>query len=315
MATISMKFAIMGAGGVGGYYAGVLKKAGNTVYVLARGNHLERIKNDGLTVLTQDDKFTVALDLATDSIDDMNEVDAVLVAVKAWQVEDLVNNLSSVVADDTIIIPLQNGVEAYGTLKNNFPKQTVGGLTRIISLIESPGRIRHIGAEPYIAFGKEGGEVTEKMLAISDAFVSAGIHCEISVNILKDIWEKFLIMATFGGIGSITQAPIGILRSIEETRKMIEISMDEVIELANSMGIDLNNNSRKRAWDFLNSLPDNGTSSTQRDIGSGRPSEIYDLSGAVMRLGKKYNVNVPLHDFIYKSLVAKEMKARGKLSF
>lgn len=310
-----MRFTIVGVGGVGGYFAGRLKNAGNIVQIIARGEHLDRIRNDGLKIITDSEEFTVRPDVSTDDVSGLGPADVVVVAVKAFQVRDMLKEIAPLVGNDTSIMTIQNGVEAYEDLAESYPERAIGGLTRVISYIESPGVIRKIGPEAALTMGRVDGDIDDKLQNVVNTFKDAGIICNVSGTIKRDIWEKFMIMATMGGVGSITQAPVGALISVSETKELIETSLDEVEKVARSIGVSLDQESREKVWSFFRSLPYNATSSTQRDIAAGKPSEIGYLSGTVARIGEKNNVHVPLHRFIYMSLTPSELRARGELSF
>lgn len=310
-----MNFAVIGSGAIGSYYSGVLKRAGNEVCLLSRGRSLEIIKRDGLKVISDDSEFVVRLDVVSDRIEDFGSVDVVIIAVKAWQVREIAPKIDKLLKQGTMLLPLQNGVEAYPALKELYPESAVGGLTKIICYVETPGTVRQVGFQPNIAFGRDDSSVNPTMSAAKEAFLKAGIACEISQDIQKDIWKKFLIMATFGGVGSVTQAPAGVMRSVRETRDMMDASMDEVIRVARSLKIIIDPEEKEQSWKWFESLPFDATSSTQRDIASGRPSEIDDLSGVLVRLGRINNVDVPLHRFIYSSLLPSEQRARAKLNY
>ena len=310
-----MKFAVIGSGAVGGYFAGVLKRSNNEVYLLSRGKNLETIRDKGLKVITDKTEFIARPDLASNLSDDFPKVEVVIVAVKAWQVRDILPEVGKLVDGNTVIIPLQNGVEAYPTLKERFPENATGGVTRLICYVESPGTVRQVGFTPFLAFGREDGKVTPSMEEANTALLKAGIRSTISRDISREIWTKFLIMATFGGIGSVTQAPIGVMRSVMETRLMMDRCMEEVISVARSFGINLGKEEKEAAWKWFDGLPFTSTSSTQSDVHSGRQSEIFDLSGAVLRLAAMHSVEVPINLFIYSSLLPLELRARGKIDF
>ena len=310
-----MKFTILGAGGIGGYYAGKLRKAGYGVQLIARGQQLEMIRSRGLTIVTDDDKFTVTPDVTTDNIKELVPSEVLVIAVKADQVKSMLEPIRPLIREATYVITIQNGVDAYRDLSQMYPGNSLGGLTKVISFVDSPGIIRRIGAEAILRFGRADGKKDKTMENISKAFNDAGINCSISEDIVKDIWEKFLIMATMGGLGAVTQAPIGVLLSIKEMVDLMDDSMNEIVKIARINGITLNDESKNRAWQFFRSLPFGATSSTQRDVASGKPSEIDYLSGAVARMGKEGNVPVPLHSFIDLALKARELKARGKIDF
>lgn len=172
-----------------------------------------------------------------------------------------------------------------------------------------------MGFKPFITFGRDDGKVTPSMEEINVALSKAGIRSTISKDITREIWIKFLIMATFGGVGSVTQALIGVMRSIVETRLMMESCMDEVIAVAKSMKINLGQADKEAAWKWFDDLPFTSTSSTQRDIHSGKQSEIFDLIGAVLKLGTAHSVEVHVNRFIYSSLLPLELRSRGKMDF
>lgn len=310
-----MKFMVVGAGGVGGYYAARLKSSGNNVQVVARGKHLESIRRSGIHLKSDVGTVNVTVNRVSDKPEDLEVPDVILLAVKAFQVGDALESIRPVVGRNTRIITIQNGVDAYRRAADAYPGNALGGLTRVIGYMESPGTIRHIGSEGVLVFGPLHGEVEPAMEGIAETFRGAGIQCSVSGNISKDIWEKFMIMATMGGIGSITGAPMGALRQIPETRSLIDQSLDEIMGVANRLDIPIDGESRKKAWDFLESLPYDATSSTQRDIAAGKRSEMEYLSGTVSSLGKETGFSTPLHDFIYRSLLPAELRARGEITY
>ena len=147
------------------------------------------------------------------------------------------------------------------------------------------------------------------------AFKRAGIKAEIPPDITAALWAKFLFVASWGGIGTITRAPIGVIRSFPPTRRMLERSMQEIYEVARALQNNLDENTVSDSMGFVDTLPPNGTTSMQSDIAENRPSELDSWSGAVVRLGRKAGVSVPINKFIYNSLLPLELKARGELQF
>ena len=308
-----MKVAIIGAGGIGGYYAARFQEAGNEVSIVARGKQLEALRENGLKIISPKGNFSDRIKTVTSDPYEIGKVDLVIVAVKAWQVDEIATHIMPLIDKHTTVVPVQNGVEAYSILGKRFPDNAIGGLARIISYVESPGVIRHVGGETFISIGDLEGKANEKLVEVCSAFNNAGINCEIADDIVKAIWEKFVIMATFGGVGSITQVPMGVLLSLKETEGLIEESMDEIVNVAAKIGVKLTDESKTKAWNFLRSLPYESTSSTQRDIAAGKPSEIENLSGAVFKMGLQHGVETPLHKHIYLSLLPKELIARGEI--
>jgi 2-dehydropantoate 2-reductase len=156
---------------------------------------------------------------------------------------------------------------------------------------------------------------TVRVENLQRALERSGIKAEIAPDITAALWAKFLFVASWGGIGAITRAPIGVIRSVAQTRRMLEQSMQEIYEVARALKINLEPNPVSASMGFLDTLPPSGTTSLQRDMAENRPSEIDSWSGAVVRLGREAGVSVPTHEFVYNSLLPLELKARGKLQF
>lgn len=310
-----MRVTIVGPGGVGGYYAAKLKQAGNEVNIIARGKSLSTIRKEGITLSIGSGSQKAIPDLVTDSFQETGIPDLIIVTVKAWQVQDITSEMERVVDRHTTVLPVQNGVETFDILRRKFNGRVLGGLTRMFSYLEKPGFVRNLGGEVSITMGEENGAETDRVKNISSLFQEAGMDAYISKNIRKDLWEKFLIMANLGGIGAVTRAPVGVLLSVAKTRDILAEAINEVLAVGKASGIDLDSRSRKKTWDFIRALPPDSTTSLQRDINAGKPSEIEFLSGSVIRLGKEYRIRTPVHEFIYGSLMPSELRARNMLEF
>jgi len=213
-------------------------------------------------------------------------------------------------------LPLQNGVEAANQLSDVLGSKNVcGGLAKIVCFLAGPGHIRHTGMDPCIAFGELDNRRTERVEKFLQTLKNADINAEIMSDISAALWQKFLFVVSWGGVGAVTQAPIGVIRAVPQTRRLIERSMLEILDVAQAYQIHLPEDTVSRTLAFMDSLPANGTTSMQRDIAEGRPSEVDAWNGAVVRLGRKAGVAVSLHEFIYDSLLPLEKKARGELQF
>ena len=247
----------------------------------------------------------------------MGTVDAVLVAVKAWQVSAAATALRPMVGPNTVVVPLQNGVEAPGQLADVIgPEHVLGGLCSILARMEGPGHIGHFGAEPYVAFGALDGSRSAPAESLLKAFQRAvAVKAEIPADIRAAMWKKFIFIATMSGIGALTRAPIGILRSQPETRQLLEQALREVHAVAIAQSIDLPPDIVATTLAFMDKLPAEGTASLQRDVMEGRPSELEAQIGAVVRLGGQTGVEVPLYQTVYRALLPLERKARGELQF
>ncbi len=311
-----MRVAVFGAGAVGGYFGGRLAQAGEDVIFIARGEHLRAIQAHGLRVDSVAGDFVIHPAQATDDPTRVGIVDVVLVGVKAWQVEEAARAMRPLVGPETFVVPLENGVEAPTQLAQVLGADHVlGGLCRIISTVVEPGHIRHPGMEPYIAFGELDNRPSERAERLRQAFVRAGVRAEVPPDIHVALWEKFLFIASFSGVGAVTRAPAGVLCSLPETRGMLRQAMEEIVAVARARGIALPPEAIPQTMALVEGLPPGGTASMQRDIMAERPSELESQSGAVVRLGREVGVETPLHAFIYYSLLPLELKARGKIAF
>jgi 2-dehydropantoate 2-reductase len=216
------------------------------------------------------------------------------------------------VGEKTTIVPLLNGVEAPDQLSGVFGAERVlGGLCSMISMVAGPGHISHVGAHPMITFGERNHRRSERVERLRNAFSRAeGVQVTIPGDIHVAMWDKFLLIAPWGGFGALTRAPIGVIRSLPETRALLEQAMEEIYLLARARKVSTERESINRAMAFLDALPEEATASMQRDILGGRPSELDAQNGAVVRLGKEAAVATPVNGMIYSSLLPQEMQAR-----
>ena len=310
-----MKIAIFGAGAVGCYLGGRLAQAENEVIFIARGKHLQAMKNNGLKVDSINGDFIVNPVRATDNPEDVGVVDMVLVTVKAWQISDAAKSMKPMVGPETYVLPVQNGVEAPSQLAAILgDKHVIGGLCAFISYVVEPGHICHAGTDPIIRFGELDNGRSDRVNLLIDVFErTPGITANIPPDINVAMWQKFLLITAWSGLGAITRVPVGIIRSQPETRQLLEKTMIEIYEVARARGIDLPENVIAQTLAFIDALPSGGTASMQRDIMEGKPSELESQAGAVVRLGQEIGMNTPVSNFIYSSLLPMERQARGQL--
>jgi 2-dehydropantoate 2-reductase len=312
---LTPRVAVIGAGGVGGYFAARLADAGRDVSVIARGRHLEAIQSGGMRVESVAGDV-VARVHATDDPSAVGRVDVVLVAVKTWQVGEAAVICRTLLGDGTSIVALQNGIEAADRIAAVVGHDAVlGGVTRIISYIAEPGLIRHVGGPGAIEFGELDGGTTDRLEKIRAILDVPGTRVTVSPDIRVALWEKLMFVVPFGAVGAVSRAPIGITRTLPGTRRLIDDAMREIETVARALGMSLPDDVTERAWSFLDGLPPAGTASLQRDIAGGRPSELEDWCGTVVRTGERAGVPVPVLTFIYHSLLPLESRARGELTF
>ena len=311
-----MRIAVFGTGGAGGYFGGRLARAGENVTFIARGEHLRALREQGLRVESVKGDFEIQPAQATDKPEEVGEVDVVIIGVKAWQVPEVAKALRPLVGPGSYVLPLQNGVEAASQLAAVLGTDRVlGGLAKIFSSVVESGRIRHVGGPASVAFGELDNRPSECVERLRKTFALAGVTVEVPPDIHVALWEKFMFIAPFGGIGAVTRAPIGTLRSLPETRRMLEQGTREVFEVARASNIPLDDDAVARTMDFVDSQPPAGTASMQRDLIAGRPSELEAWNGAVVRFGRQAGVATPLHAFLYHSLLPLELRARDRVQF
>ncbi len=305
-----MKIAVIGAGGAGGYFGGKLAHEGLDVTFLARGEHLSALKNKGLTVKSILGDFKVEHLKATDKFSEIGKADLIILGIKAGQIKEIRSELVQLLHAESQILPLQNGVLAFQELTEIVEASNVlGGVCRIISKIESPGVIKHFAAKPSIVFGKINEPVSGQVRRVKALFDATGIDSWISDEITAEIWKKFAFICV-GGLLAVTGQTLGELRVLGETRKMMIKLLGEIYNLSAKIGISLGSDYLVKTVTFIDSLPHDSTFSLARDIWEGRPSEIDYQNGTVVRLGKEYKIETPLNEFIYHSVLPKELKAR-----
>lgn len=312
-----MRIAIVGAGGVGGYLGGRLVEAGEDVTFITRGAHLAAMQEHGLWVESIAGDVRLDTVKATDDPASVGAVDIVLITTKLWQLPDAARSITPILGARTIVIGLQNGVEAATILADILgPERVAGGTCALLSRIAAPGHIHHSGAEPRIVVGDLNGQRAAPCRQLVTALERAkGVTAVYSEDVQIPIWRKFLFIASISGVGALTRAPIGILRSVAPTRALLCSAMTEIEQLARARNLSLPHNAVEQALRFTDSLPQQATASMQRDVIAGRPSELEAQSGAVVRLAACSNIDVPVHQMIYAALLPHERRARGALSF
>jgi 2-dehydropantoate 2-reductase len=272
------------------------------------------IQQTGLRVDSPKGAFLILPAQATDDPHAAGEVDCLLVGVKAWQVSGAASAMKPMVGEQTVVLPLQNGVEAPKELAAVLGAgHVLGGLCKISAQIVAPGHIRHMGMEPTIAFGEIGewAYTGERVERLRQVFSRAGVVAETPADIQAAMWEKFLFIAAISGVGAVTRVPVGEMRSLAGSRRMLEQVMEEIQAVARAKGIRLGEDVVSRTMAFVDGLPAGSLPSMMRDILDGKPSELEYQNGAVVRMGQESGTPTPVNTFIYSSLLPQERRARG----
>lgn len=306
-----MKIAVVGAGGVGGYFGGRLAQAGIDTTFIVRGATLETLRASGLTVESVLGDFKLDRVQATDDPASVGPVDAILLAVKAWQIPEAAEGIRPMVGPETMIVPLENGIDAPEVLTRMFgPANVLGGLCAIVSFIVQPGHIRHAAFEPVVMFGELDNRRTTRVERLMDAFDRAGVKAEVPQDIRRSMWTKFLFIAPMSGVGAATRVPVGVWRSSPEIRTLTTSILEEMCAVAAADGIDLGPDPVSKTWERYDALAPTSTASMQRDIMEGKPSELDAQLGAIVRLAAAQNVPVPVTSLLYHLLLPQERLAR-----
>ncbi len=308
-----MRIVIFGSGGVGGYFGGRLAQSGEDVTFLARGSMLQALRTTGLRVDSIKGDFTLDKVSATDDPSAVGQVDVVLVCLKAWQIPGAAAAMRPMMGQDTVAIPLANGLEAPEQLAAVLGREHAGGgLCGIVSFVVGPGHVRHAGVDPFVNFGELDNRTSVRLERLRDAFARAGVTVDIPPDIHRSMWTKFLFIAVLSGVGSATRAPAGVWRAMAEPRALAEGAAGEIVAIAAARGITMAPDAVSRTLDRIDSLPPDSTASMQRDVLEGKPSELDAQLGAVVRLGRATGVPTPVFSTLYAALLPQERRARGE---
>ncbi len=308
-----MKVAVFGTGAIGAYYGGRLAQSGVEVSFIARGQHLQAIREHGLKVDSIKGDFIVTPQQVSDDCADIGNVDLVIVCVKGWQVAEALNQMEHLVGEHTVLLPLLNGVDAVGLLNERFGSDKVlNGLCGIFAKLSGPGHVSHMGAEPWLQFGEQDNQMTQrakKVLALLQK--TDGFSSKLVENINTAVWRKFIFIASTSGVGSLCRANFGEVRANPHTEKLLSSVVDEIIAVAKAHNVSLPEDVKALIWQQICRSNDNSDTSMQRDVLMGRPSELDSQTGAVIRLGEQVGIATPLNEMIYAALLPQEKRARA----
>ena len=305
-----MKIAMMGTGGVGGYYGGLLAHTGQDVTFIARGAHLAAIRDKGLQVKSVHGDFAVAPAKATDNPAEVGPVDLVIVATKTYHTEKAAQAIQPMVGPATAVVSLQNGVDAAERIGAVVGMEhLIGGATWLSAAIEAPGVIAQFSQFRRIALGEFNGQTTPRLRSVVDALNATGATVEVSDNILKVLWTKFVFIASVSALGSLTRVPYGGYVHVPESRAALVEALREVEGVARARGIALDADVADKTLAFIDSSAPNIKPSMQRDVEAGRVSELESMLGVVVRLGAELGVPTPVMRLAYAVLKPGQLEA------
>jgi 2-dehydropantoate 2-reductase len=305
-----MRIAMMGSGGVGGYYGGRMAAAGHDVTFIARGSHLQAMQQNGLTIESRDlADALIQPAQATDTPTDVGVVDCVIVGVKLWDSEATGHAILPMVGPDTMVLSLQNGFEGDDVLASIVgPEKLIGGVAFIAASIGRPGVITHIGTMQRAVIGEHaanGGGGSARVEALQAAMLDGGITAEISDDIDRSIWEKFVFLVGLSATTTLMRTTIGPIREDPDSRRFLYEVIGEAVAVGRAKGIDLPEDYADERMKFVDGLPVDMTSSMHHDFERGNRLELAWLSGAVARHGEALGIPTPVNRTVFAALKPK----------
>jgi 2-dehydropantoate 2-reductase len=297
-----MKIAIMGTGGQGGLFGSILSQSGHDVICIARGKNLETIQTKGLTLRSKTfGDIKVKVD-ATDQPETIGEVDLVLFCVKNYDLDTAVEHIKPIIGQETIVLTVQNGVEAPDIIGNAIGSEhVVAGISGINSHLVAPGEVQHIVGERFV-FGELSGVVSSRVEKLEKAFKEAGLETLASDDIRGELWRKLIWLSTATGVICLTRSSIGIIRDHEETWELMRRVLLEIVSVALAEGVVISEDMIDDWLVMFSRMPSDAKPSMMADLEAGRRLELDTLIGSVVRFGKKHGVDTPYYYAIYSAL-------------
>lgn len=298
-----MRIAIIGAGGVGGFFGARLQKAGADVHFVARGAHLAAMRSDGLSIESPLGDIHLPRVNATEHPAEIGVADIVWLSVKLWDTDAAVRSMRPLIGPDTGIISFQNGVQKDDILREAFGERAVmGGVAYIATNIDRPGVIKHTGTMQRLIFGEYDGRRSARAESLLDASRQGGINAELSDDIRKAIWEKFVFLVGLSGSTTTMRDTIGPIRSNPRSRRFLSELMRETVAVGRALGVALPSDFAEQRLAFVDGLPEQMTSSMHHDLKAGKRLEVSWLSGGVARLGEQTGVPTPMNRAVWDML-------------
>jgi 2-dehydropantoate 2-reductase len=293
-----VKIAIFGSGGVGGYFGGKLAAAGEDVTFLARGAHLKALQDNGLHIASPLGDVHLPKVQAADRPQAIGPADVVLFTIKLYDVDAAAATLGPLIGPETVVITLQNGVDAIDMVAKHVGEEHVaGGAAYIVVVVDQPGRLRHTGGQNLV-FGERDGRRSDRLVAFEEAGKRAGFGAKASSEVETDLWIKFVRLSAWSGMTAVTRSPMGVLRDDPELFEMMMTATKEAIAVGTARGITFPADIVESTLAMIPNFPAASKSSMLEDLERGRRLELPWLSGAVVRIGREVGVPTPVHRFI-----------------
>jgi 2-dehydropantoate 2-reductase len=302
-----MKIVVIGIGGVGGYYGGLLARRFEgaskvEIYFLARGAHLQKMQQDGLMVITESERFITHPTLATDDVNEIGKVDYILLCTKSYDLEASVLQIKSLIGPNTVILPLLNGVDITTRIQKILPSTEVwSGLSYIVARLNEPGVVESSGDLHALYFGYN-NQTNERLLEFEALLQSAGIEATFSENILLLIWIKFMFISTTATLTSFFDVNFNALVTDEVRKQTLIVLSKELILIARAEGVELSFDLIDKTIHRLEKIPVHATTSMHSDFSKARDTELESLTGIVIQMAHKHGIAVPVYQRVYAEL-------------
>ena len=297
-----MDIAVMGTGGVGGYFGGLLARAGDNVTFIARGPHLEAIRSNGLRVISSNDGEFAVPGQATDQPAEAGHQELVLFTVKMYHNEAAIQAIAPMMGPDTIVLTLQNGIDNGERLVDAYgPERVMIGSAYLEGRIAEPGVVTQ-GGPGAASFGERAPGITERGERLLEVFQAANWRVELLENMTGMLWKKFAYLSGSAGVCAASGCAYGELRSVPETRSVIQEAIAEALAVGEASGAPLEPDSLEWSMNALDNFPATGMASLAKDFAEGQPVELEGLTGTVIRMGQEYGVPTPINNALYAVL-------------
>jgi 2-dehydropantoate 2-reductase len=307
------KIAIVGLGGVGGYFGGMLAKyyANNSeveIYFVARGEHLKKIKENGLRLITETETFQIFPKLATDNVTEIGTADYIIMTPKSYDLDSTIAQIIPMIGTETVILPLLNGIDNSERIRALLPEiQVWDGCCYIVAKINEPGVVENSGSVHRLLFGNQ-NQTSERLLYFEKILKSAGLEARFYENILTEIWKKFFFISTSASLTSYFDVSYNELITDTNRRKILFELSNELIQLAEAEGIKIDISEIEKLIHQFEKLPVGSTTSMHRDFKASKNTEVHSLTGIVVKLGNKHKIATPTYEMVYNSLVERTKK-------
>ena len=293
------RIVVLGAGAVGCFFGGVLARAGKDVLLIARDNHVQAIKKNGLFMECQTFQEHVTIE-ASSRIEDIASADLILCCVKSPDTERAIREIKALIKSDTLILSLQNGVDNAERISQVVPNKVISAVVYVAAGMGGDGHVKHFGrGELIIGVANQAESISSELQEICEIFLSANIPCAVSNNIQRELWLKFLVNCSYNGISAIGQITYGEMAQQENTWQLINDLTTEFLLVAHHENIDISEDEAQRVNEQIAKTMAGQRSSTAQDLLRHKPTEIDYLNGLIVRKAKEHGLKVPNHQAIY----------------